>query len=168
MADAPNWITAIDEEMLGECLRSNDDLGVVLRTHLEIERAMIRVLEQKFPNYDALRHDRFSQHIRSLRALGATGPLFQVADVVNQVRNEMAHVKKGVRTKLSSDDLEKLRSQANGMVGRDIFEFTVSFPGAGTRKLRDCSLSQQFTWIGFLAAAAIDTISQREVIGTGK
>jgi hypothetical protein len=136
----------------------------VLRTHLEIERAMIRTLEAKFPNYSALKHNSFAQHIRSLRALGASGPIFQIADQVNKTRNELAHVKGDGRSKLSETDLKQLCSQANGAFGRDVLRFNIILGGAAGRPLQEFPLGQQFAIIGFMAAAAIDTIPQRELV----
>lgn len=164
LSDDPDLITEIDVAMLMECMSSNDDLGVVLRTHLEIERAMIRVLEKKYPNYGALKHDRFTQHLKALRALGATGPIFQIADQINNTRNELAHVKKGAKMKLSEKDIVQLRSQASGAFGNctDVLDFIVDFGKPGPLELRHHSLAQQFAVIGFMAAAAIDTIPQRE------
>lgn len=161
----PEWITQIDHRIIKEALASNDDLGIVLRAHLELERAMIRVLEKKFPNYAALEHRSYAAHLRALRSLGAIGPIFQVADQVNKVRNEMAHVKKGGKTSLTERDVKELCSQASGAFGgyKDVLDFTLQHDEGAPKKLRDLPLRHQFFLISMLAAAAIDTIPQREL-----
>jgi hypothetical protein len=162
----PNLITNLNVDLLLEAAKSNDDLGVVLRAHMEFERAMIRLLEVKFPNYGALEHNSFKQHLKSLRALGATGPLFRIADQVNVIRNRMAHVKgKDIKTALTDKDLKELCSQASGVFGglKDVLDFVATIGSEGPKTLRQFSRAKQFLAIASMAAAAIDTIPQREL-----
>lgn len=112
MVDQPVFVTEVDTEKLAEALSSNDDVGVVLRAHLQIERAMVRVLEQKFPHYAELEHQYYSQHMKSLRALGATGPIFDLAHEINKIRNDMAHLRKRERTRILEDDVKRLRNHS--------------------------------------------------------
>lgn len=124
---------------------------------------MVRVLAEKLPNYAALKHENFTQHLNALRSLGATGRLFQIADQVNKIRNSMAHVKRGLKTKINEKDIRELCSQASGVFGgaKDVLSFNFTYDGV-TQELRKHSLAHQLFAIAIMAAAGIDTIPERE------
>ncbi|MFA5950787.1 MAG: hypothetical protein WC807_10950 [Hyphomicrobium sp.] len=150
--------------MILEAAASNDDIGVIVRAHLELERAMIRALEKKYPKYEALKHDSFAQHLRALRALGAEGAIFQIADELNKIRNGIAHLKKGIKTSISETDIRNLCSQASGAFGgrQDVLGFVCRLGDEGPKPLKEFSKAKQLLVISAMAAMAIDTIPQRE------
>lgn len=162
----PNYTTHLDVGLLADALKSNDDLTIVLRGHMELERAMVRVLDAKFPKYSCLAHNSFAQHLRAFRALGATGPIFQIADQANKIRNSLVHTKNGnVKTTLTAEDLHHLCAQSSGAFGglRDVLDVVTQLGSEGPKPLREFGRAKQFLVITAMAAAAIDAIPQREV-----
>jgi hypothetical protein len=161
MTDQPMWITNLDLKRFLVALRSNDDVGAVIRSHYELERAAIRALGKLYPNYDALQHRYFSQHIRALAALRAEGKIFQAARYINKVRNGFAH--EGVE-EITQKHLAELCSQVSGAFAnvRDVREFVATLDSVGPKPLGEFPLRQQFVAIAAMCAAAIDTIPERD------
>ncbi|PLX36037.1 MAG: hypothetical protein C0605_08370 [Hyphomicrobiales bacterium] len=167
MKYSPNeksYISQIDVDLVKEALASNDDVGVVLRAQFEIERALVRVLDEKYPNYPALGHRYLHQHLNALRAIGIEGSVIRIARKVSQVRNDMAHVGKGVRTKIEKEDLGELYSNAAEIFGMEDFgEFKVQIGQDNEPKLlKEMPLAAQFLLIAAAAAMALDAYLQIE------
>lgn len=161
MSEQPVWTTDINFKRVLAALKSVDDIGVVIRSHYELERAAVRALQKLYPRYDALGHQYLSQHMKALRAVGAQGKIFQAADYINRVRNEFAH---GGTEQISQQHLSELCSQVSGAFGSvpNVLDFVGTIDSVGPKPLREFPLRQQFAVIVAMCAAAIDTIPARD------
>lgn len=158
------YISQIDTDLIKEALSSNDEIGVVLRAQFEIEKAVVRVLERKYPKYSALKHRYFNQHLKALRALGMDAQILKIAQKVNQVRNDMAHVGKGIKTKVAEKDIQELYAHASGIFGGEEFpEFTVQIgKNNESQRLKEMPISSQFLLIAAMTAMAFDAYLEHE------
>ncbi|MBL4756504.1 MAG: hypothetical protein JKY32_02325 [Rhizobiales bacterium] len=155
----------IDTEIILACFRSNDDMGIVLRVHMEVERSMIRELERRFPNYGALKFQFFDQHLKALKAFGKFTPLSDAITQINVTRNKFAHVRNIRKTDLTQSDLNNLyhHTAAAFTSVPDLKKIDVKIDEEGLHEsLIDLTPARQFAIIGAMIVGAIETMRQRQ------
>jgi hypothetical protein len=134
----PIFTTQIDFDRFEAAFLSEDVVGAVVRCQYEMERAARRALTSLAPKYHLMKHRYLSDHLKTFRALGCEGPIFQVAEYVNKVRNEFAH--DGIEL-LTDQHLRELCSQAGkGFGGRPVSEFVIEVGVWGLRSKSVCQI----------------------------
>jgi hypothetical protein len=160
--ELPEFETHIDFDRLELAFKSSDVVGAVVRCQYEMERAALRSLTKIIPKYHLLKHRYLSDHLKTYRAMGCNGAIFQVADYVNKVRNEFAH--DGIE-ELTTQHLTELFSQAgNGFGLRNIRDWNIEAGVWGmtsSKTVADLTNQQAFVFVSALGAGAIDTLPQR-------
>jgi hypothetical protein len=158
----PEFITQIDFDRFEVAFRTSDVVGAGVRCLYEIERAALRSLTTIIPKYQLLKHRYLSDHLKTYRAISCQGPIFQVADYVNKVRNEFAH--DGIE-ELTSRHWQELFSQAgNGFGTRNIRDWIVEAGVWGMtsdKTVAELTNQQAFVFVSALGAGALDTLPQR-------
>lgn len=162
MKSSDRLITDINLQRFEAAFLSGDDVGAVIRCEFEVEQAAHRALRTIFPKYDKFAHRYLSDHLKTFRAFGCEGPIFQVADYIKKVRNEFAH--KGVEA-ITDIHIKELSSQAGtAFGGRHVRDWTLRQNTWGIEqdtKWSDLPNRQQFVLVAALDAASLDTIPQR-------
>jgi hypothetical protein len=161
------YLTHVDLRQVEAAMRSNDDVGIVLRAQLVVEQALYRVLIAKYPNYNALGHTFGAQHIKALKALlqepDKSFPLLQVAEAINKLRNKLAHGEIDVTNPIGDEHLKKLHSQAAGAFPmHDLRDFKIQLADTSPKRMDEFGAAHQIFLLCLMTASAIDTIPQRE------
>ena len=155
----PNDLTfdfPIDTSRLVRAFDNPDDIGAIVRTHYELDRALSHVLAKFYSNPKKLGANRVGPKIERLEALGFGGPRIAAIRCIDDLRNAVAHRDK---EEINGQDLMLLRRHIDALTGgrfSDQFTFTYVLNGIPkTLKYGDMSIQQQFCMLAFTAIAAL-------------
>lgn len=106
-------ISSLPADVYLEATRSEDDIGVLLRSYFLVECACENLCKVLYHDYAKLQHDSLSKHLRALRALGMTAAAFRMADVVSKHRGPSAHVR---ARSITAEHVAELNAQSSGVL----------------------------------------------------
>lgn len=119
-----------DTSRIFRALTTSDDIGALLRTHFDAERALSQVIAEAYVNSDALRLRSFEQKISALEARGVLPLRLAPTRIVNDVRNDFAH--RG-RENFEPSDVKKLWDAVNKFALNTITpDFNITYGPNGT------------------------------------
>lgn len=92
---------------LYKVLEGNDDLGVVIRSHIIVEQSLNLLIESKMKNVESYRKLQleFSQLVKLAVALGLTKDLEPILNSLGKLRNTFAHQLKPCITQSDANNL---------------------------------------------------------------
>ena len=98
-----------DGDDLSAFTRATDDMGIILRGQLILERCLVHKCRQIFPDLEAVYKERLDMvHcLNLLRLVSAPTTLINSCKKINKIRNDFAH---GKFKKLSETHINELRS----------------------------------------------------------
>ncbi len=147
----------IDVARLIRAMDTPDDVGSVLRVHLELERALDHVIGKILLKPEKAGWRYPSQKINFLLALGIPDFRMRPAQIINNIRNGMVHKER--RESLNEDEVSDLFRALNVVIGNRLtenFEFVRNKAGSAISKLyREMSTREKFCFLGFLAIGTI-------------
>jgi hypothetical protein len=150
----------IDVERLARAMDTPDDVGSVLRIHLELERALDHVIGRILPNAEKAGWCP-SQKMKFLLALGIPDFRMKPAQIINRIRNGVAHKER--QESLKEEEVSELLRALNTVVGNRIteeFALVRNRYGSTTSKLyRDMSVRERFCFLGFIAIGTIASMT---------
>jgi hypothetical protein len=151
----------IDIDRLGRAMDTPDDVGTVLRVHLEVERALDHVIGKVLPKPEKAGWRYPSQKINFLLAMGIPDFRMKPARIINNIRNGIVHKER--REILQEHEVSSLFRAVNVVVADRVtedFEFVRDQSGSTSSKLyRDMSVREKFCFLGFLAISTIASLN---------
>jgi hypothetical protein len=151
----------IDIDRLVRAMDTPDDVGSVLRVHLELERALDHVIGKVLPKAEKAGWRYPSQKMNFLLAMGIPDFRMRPAQIINSIRNGIAHKER--QESLNEGEVSDLFRAVNAVVGNRItedFEFVHNQSGRITSKLyREMSVREKFCLLGFLAIGTIASLT---------
>jgi hypothetical protein len=154
-------LSSLPADVYLEAARSEDDIGVLLRSHYLIESACRNLCEVLYPNYGALGHENLSQYLRAIRAIGFSAPVLRMADVVNKHRGPSAHVKARVITAIHVDELNAQSSGVLKIPGTLLSIGSVQTSDGRLVPITQPTLRIHYVMLSINFAGAIDYLAQR-------
>jgi hypothetical protein len=149
----------LDTARLMRAFESTDDVGAIIRTHYELDRALDHVLVKFYANPRKLGANRVGPKIERLEALGFGGARVGAVRVVDDVRNGVAHRD---REEICPQDVAVLRKQIDELSGKrfkDDWQFSYKAGDCSTSlAYGEMSLRQKFCFLAFLAIAALASL----------
>ena len=157
-------LSNVPAEIYLEATRSEDDIGVLLRSHYLVETACESLCKILYYDYSQLRNESLSKHIRALRAFGFAAAALRMADVINKHRGGAAHVKTRI---ISADHVSELDSQSSGVMNMPgtILQFG-ELPTSDGRNvpIREAPLRMQYAVLSAICAIAIDNMAEKRKV----
>jgi hypothetical protein len=151
----------IDIDRLVRAMDTPDDVGTVLRVHLELERALDHVIGKVLPKAEKAGWRYPSQKMNFLLAMGIPDFRMKPAQIINSIRNGVAH--KEQQERLDEAEVADLFRAVNAVVGNRItedFEFVRNRSGRVTSKsYREMSVREKFCLLGFVAISTIASLT---------
>jgi hypothetical protein len=146
----------IDTARLLRAFESADDVGAIIRTHYELDRALSHVLAKFYANPKKLSANRVGPKIERLEALGFGGSRIEALRTIDDIRNAVAHRD---QEEVRVQDVAALRTKIDELSsGRFSDEWRFSYRAQSNTlatKYSDMTLRQQFCLLAFLAIAAV-------------
>ena len=159
---SPVYTIKIDTTLIRSALHSDDEIGIILRGHMLVERALLQACEKFYVSYSALGHRYSSQHLKALRARGATGSLFEAVHYVNEIRNKVAHAKiEPSLTSIQSEYTKLVKATQDTFPNDDILNFDFQHNNDAPTKIKDLPESRQFLLFCTMIASAVSIMPQR-------
>lgn len=153
-------LSSLPVDVYLEAAKSEDDIGVLLRSHYLVESACRNLCEVLYPNYGALGHESLSQYLRAVRAIGFSAPVLRMADVVNKHRGPSAHVKSRV---ITAKHVDELNAQSSGVLKISGTLLSVGSLQASDGRLvpiTQAPLRIQYVMLSMNCAGAIDYMAE--------
>ncbi|MCP9630443.1 hypothetical protein NML43_25405 [Rhodopseudomonas palustris] len=151
----------IDVDRLTRAMDTSDDIGSVLRIHLELERALTHVVAAILPLPEKAKLNYPSQKINFLLAAGIPEFRLKPAAIINSIRNGMAH--RESKDVIEENDLPSLFQAINVVIANRLteeFELVRHRNGAQTsKKYKDMSPREKFCFLGSMAIAVTASLS---------
>lgn len=150
----------VDPSKFMRAMNALDDIAAIVRIHLEIDRALIYIIEKMVPSSKHLKLHYTGHRINFLRALGLPDLRIAPVSIINSVRNEFAHKDKEI---ISATDALKLLHAVEALYARkipDSFEVIYNKKDGSKQQwiFGEMNPKEQFCFLGSLALTGIATI----------
>lgn len=152
----------INTGKLMRAMTADDDIGAIVRLHLEIDRALVHIIKAMVPAPEHFRMRFTGQRINFLRALGLPNLRLEPVSVINSVRNKFAHED---RETILEADVLNLKQAVEALYARklpDTFEVRYHKKDGSERRwvYREMNHKERFCFLGSLALAGLAAVEK--------
>lgn len=154
-------ISSLPADVYLEATRSDDDIGVLLRSHYLVEIACENLCRVLYPDYGQLDHDSLSKHLKALRAFGFSAPVLRMADVICKQRGRTAHVK---AREITASHVADLNNQSSGVLaipGTLLKVGQLSTTDGRPISIKEAPLRVQYAVLSAVCALSIDYMAEK-------
>jgi hypothetical protein len=154
-------LSSLPTDVYLEAIKSEDDIGTLLRSHYLIEVACENLCNVLYADYPLFRHDTLSKHLRALRAYGFSAAAFRMADIVNKHRGAMAHLQGRV---ITAEHVQELNAQSSGVLhipGTLLKSGVLPCGNSRFQSITEAPLRNQYAELSMTCAVAIDYMAEK-------